>query len=372
MRLSKCVLLLLSLSFVWLWQGCGNGSGGSGNGGGGKSFGGGTTATYLAYLDPVAANVNVVSIPSSGTLATVTGSPYLAGSQPVSMTISPDGKFIYVVNASSANVNQYAISTTGALTQPVPPIPTGVQPSAMAIDPNFRFALVANQGASTLSVYSISSTTGVLTAVGSPITLNVTGPRKIAINGNFVFVASTTAIDVLIFNSTTNTFSFGTGNSIGGGSSSANIVALYAPPQATNLLYALEAGSNSIVPYTVSNTGVLTQGASIPTGSQPAAMIADQANHFLFAANQGSNNISVFAIDPGTGVLSTAAGSPIPTITSPTTLAYDSLNHFLFVAGSTPTQIQTYAENTGTGALTAMGTALPVNNIPAAMVVAKP
>jgi 6-phosphogluconolactonase (cycloisomerase 2 family) len=357
---------------VGVWQGCDSGSGsGGGNNGGGKGIGGGSTATYLAYLDPVAGNVNVTTIPTSGTLATAAGSPYLAGSQPVSMTISPDGKFIYVVNASSGNVNQYAISATGALTQPVPPIATGVQPSVMAIDPTSRFALVANQGASTLSVYSINPTTGVLTATGSPITLNVTGPKTIAINGNFVFVASTIAIDVLIFNSTNNTFSFGTGSSIGGGSS-ANIVAMYAPPQATNRLYVLDASSNSIIPYTVSNTGVLTQGASIPVGAQPTAMIADEGNRFLYVANQGSNNLSVFQVDPGTGALTTATVSPIATITSPTALALDTVNHFVFVAGSAPPQIQTYSEDTGTGALTARGTPLAVNNTPAAMVVAKP
>ena len=371
MRLFKSAVLISILSFVWVWQGCGNGSGGSGSGGGGKQFGGGTTTTYLAYLDPVAANVNVTNIPTSGALATATGSPYLAGSQPVSMTISPDNKFIYVVNASSGNVNQYAISTAGALTQPVPPIATGVQPSVMAIDPTFRFALVANQGASTLSVYSISSTTGVLTAVGSPITLNVTAPKKIAINGNFVFVASSTAIDVLIFNSTTNTFSFGTGSSIGA-PGSGNIVALYAPPQATSRLFAVDASTNSVVPYTVSNTGVLTQGTPLATGTNPVAMNADEGNRFLYVANQGSNNLSVFEVDPSTGVLTTAVVSPISTISSPVTVTFDSVNHFLFVAGSAPTQIQTYAEDTGTGALTAKGTALVVNNAPAAMVVAKP
>ena len=372
MRLFRTAVLITILGLVWVWQGCGNGSGNGGSGGGGKQFGGGTSTTYLAYLDPVAANVNVTSIPSSGTLTASAGSPYLAGSQPVSMTISPDGKFIYVVNASSGNVNQYAISTTGALTQPVPPIATGVQPSVMAIDPTSRFALVANQGASTLSVYSINPTTGVLTATGSPITLNVTGPKTIAINGNFVFVASSIAIDVLIFNSTTNTFSFGTGSSIGGGGTSANIVAMYAPPQATNRLYVLDASSNAIIPYTVSNTGVLTQGAPLPVGAQPAAMIADEGNRFLYVANQGSNNLSVFQVDPGTGALTTATVSPIATITSPTALALDTVNHFLFVAGSAPPQIQTYLEDTGTGALTAKGTALAVTNTPAAMVVAKP
>jgi DNA-binding beta-propeller fold protein YncE len=367
---SKSVLILI-LGLVWMWQGCGSGSGGSGGGGGGKGFGGGSTATYLAYLDAVIGNVNVTSIPTSGTLATVTGSPYLAGSQPVAMTATPDGKFIYVVNSSSGNVTQYAISTVGALTQPVPPIATGVQPSAMAIDSTERFALVANKGVSTLSVYTINATTGVLTVNGSPITLNVTAPKAIAINGNFVFVASANAIDVLIYNSTTQTFSFGTGSSIGGGST-ANIVALYAPPQATSVLYALDASTNAILPYTVSNAGVLTQGASIPTGTLPAALVPDSANHFLFVANQGSSNLSVFAVDATTGALSNAAVPLVTAAASPNALAYDPVNNFLFVSVSGTTQIQTYAVTAATGALVAKGTAFTVANAPAAMVVAKP
>jgi 6-phosphogluconolactonase (cycloisomerase 2 family) len=365
------LLLALIPGLVWLWQGCD--SGGHGSPGGGKSFGGGTTATYLVYLDAVAANVNVASISTSGTLKTVTGSPYLAGSQPVSMTVSTNGKFIYVANFSSGNVNQFAIATDGTLTQPVPPIATGVQPSAMAIDPANRFALVANKGASTLSVYTINTATGVLTSSGSPVTLNMaTAPQTLAINGNFVFVANANAIDVLIYNSTTQTFSLASGNSVNPIPSTTNIVALYAPPQATNKLYALDANTNSILTFTVSNTGVLTEGAPVATGTLPAAMVADSANHFLFVANTGSSNISVFAVDPTTGVLTNAATAVVTTAASPNTLAYDPVNNFLFVSVSGTRQIQTYAVTTTTGALTTTGTPFTVNNAPAAMVVAKP
>jgi 6-phosphogluconolactonase len=371
MRLSKSVVLIPILAAIWMWQGCGSGSGGSGNGGGGKGIGGGSTATYLAYLDSIAGNLNVASIPTSGTLATVAGSPYLAGSQPVAMAVTPDGKFIYVVNSSSGNVNQYTIASNGTLTQPVPPISTGVQPSAMAIDPAERFALVANKGPSTLSVYTINSSTGALTASGSPITLNVAGPQSITINGDFVFVASANAIDVLIYNSTTQSFSFGTGSSLGS-SLSANIVALYAPPQATNRLYALDSTGNAILSFAVSNTGVLTQGVSTGTGTQPSAMVPDSANHFLFVANQGSSNLSVFAVDASTGALTPAATTLVTTAANPNALAYDPVNNFLFVSTSGTQQIQTYAVNTTTGALTAKGTAFTVPNAPAAMAVAKP
>jgi len=369
MRRSRCVFLMLIFGLAWAWQGCD--SGGNGSSGGGKQFGGGgSTATFLAYLDAVAGNVSVASIPTSGTLAKVTGSPYLAGSQPVAMAITPDGKFFYAVNAGSENVNQYAIATDGTLTQPVPPIATGVQPSAMAIDPTERFALVTNKGASTLSVYTITATTGVLAASGSPIVLNITAPQSIAINGNFVFVASANAIDVLIYDSTTRTFSFGTGSSIGGGST-ANIVALYTPPL-TNRLYALDTVSNSLLTYTVNNTGVLTQAAATPVGSQPAAMVPDAANKFLFVANQGNSNISVFAVDPSTGALTLAATPLVTTEASPNALAYDPVNNFLFVSASGTDRILTYAVTTTNGALTLQGLPFPVTNAPAAMVVANP
>jgi 6-phosphogluconolactonase len=370
MRRLRSVVLVLIIGMVWIWPGCDSGGGGGSTGG--KGLGGGSTATYLAYLDSIAANLNIASISTSGTLTTVTGSPYLAGSQPVTLTATPDGKFLYVVNASSGNVNQYAVATNGTLTQPVPPIATGAQPSAMAIDPTERFVLVANKGPSTLSIYSINSTTGVLASVGSPITLNVTGPQTIAISGNFVFVASVNAIDVLIYNPSNGTFSFGAGGSIGS-PLTANIVALYAPPQATPVrLYALDSNSNTILSYTVSNTGVLTLGAPTATGSQPVAMVPDSANHFLFVANQASSNLSVFAVDGTTGALSAAATPLVTTGTAPTSLAYDSVNNFLFVSASGDKQISTYAVTTTTGALAMKGTAFTVTNAPAAMAVAKP
>jgi 6-phosphogluconolactonase (cycloisomerase 2 family) len=369
MRRTSLAAFILILSAVSLWQGCD--SGGNGSSGGGKSIGGGTTATYLVYVDPVAANVNVDSVPTSGTLAAATGSPYMAGSQPVNITASVDGRFVYVMNSSSGNVNVYAVAKDGILTQPVPPVATGQQPSAMAIDSLGRFAVVTNRGSNSLSIYTINTTTGALTASGSAVSLNVSGPKAVAANGDFVFVANSTGIDVLLFNSTTGTFSFGAGSSVGS-PSGANYVALYAPPQATAVLYALDSASNAIVPFTVSNTGQLTAGASIAAGSQPAAMVADSTNHFLYVANLASNNVSAFAINASTGALTPASPGLTTTSSAPSTLAYDSVNHFLFVGSSNPNQVQVYTANTTSGALTAIGTPLAVTNAPAAMVVAKP
>ena len=49
------------------------------------------------------------------------------------------------------------------------------------------------------------------------------------------------------------------------------------------------------------------------TGTGPVAMAVTSNGNFLFVLNQGSNNISGFAIDPTTGNLNPVAGSPFVT-----------------------------------------------------------
>ena len=359
--------VILVIALACFWQGCD--SGGNGPSGGGKGVAGGSAATYLAYLDPVASNLNVAGIATTGTLTTITGSPYLAGSQPVAMTTTPDGKFIYVVNSNSVNVSQFAIAADGTLTQPAPPVATGSLPTAIAIDPSERFALAVNSGASSLSMYSVNGTTGVLTPVGSTIPLNITGPRTIALNGNFVFVAGVNTLDVLLFNPTTSSFTFGVSGAV---PASANIVSLLSPALSTVQLYALDSNSNSILTFAVSNNGTLTQTATVPTGSQPSAMVSDAGNHFLFVANQGGNSISVFAINATTGSLTPAATPTVTTEAAPNVLAFDPVNNLLFVSASGTKHIQAYLANSTTGALTPTGSAFVANNAPSAMVVAKP
>jgi uncharacterized repeat protein (TIGR01451 family) len=80
-------------------------------------------------------------------------------------------------------------------------------------------------------------------------------------------------------------------------------------------------GPNTVSAFSVGATCALTPlaGSPFPTGgsgdggiffsaAQRAAVCA--VGSFLYVANQGSNNISVFSINPATGALTTAAGSP--------------------------------------------------------------
>ncbi len=116
-------------------------------------------------------NVSAYTIDgTTGALTPVAGSPFLAGSNPRSVTVHPTGQFAYVANGKSGNVSAYAIDgTTGALT-PVAgsPFPAGTTPISVTVDPTGQFAYVVNNGSDNVSAYVIKRTGGLLPLCGSP------------------------------------------------------------------------------------------------------------------------------------------------------------------------------------------------------------
>ncbi|HEU5452693.1 MAG TPA: beta-propeller fold lactonase family protein, partial [Terriglobales bacterium] len=66
-------------------------------------------------------------------------------------------------------------------------------------------------------------------------------------------------------------------------------------------------------------------------GTAPVYVAAH--DKFLFAANSGSNNVSVFNIGSG-GALSAASGSPFAVGANPSCVAIDNGGSFVFVANS--------------------------------------
>src|SRR5207249_561873 len=68
---------------------------------------------YVASNNVFAYSINA----ATGALTPVAGSPFTAGTTPVSVTVAPSGAFAYVANANSNNVSAYTINAaTGALT----------------------------------------------------------------------------------------------------------------------------------------------------------------------------------------------------------------------------------------------------------------
>lgn len=102
-------------------------------------------------------------------------------------------------------------------------------------------------------------------------------------------------------------------------------------------LYAANSGSNNISLYTISSTGGLTEVTPrANAGTSPTLVVTDAAGSFLYAANSGSNDISVFAISSSSGQLTPVpqtSGTNAPIGMQAMNMAVSPSGNFLYVTG---------------------------------------
>jgi hypothetical protein len=97
--------------------------------------------------------------------------------------VDPSGEFAYVTG-NNAYVSGYTINPgTGALMAIAgSPFPAGSEPISMAVDPSGKFAYVADRDWPKVSGYTINPRTGALTAIaGSPFRTGAGEPFSVAI-----------------------------------------------------------------------------------------------------------------------------------------------------------------------------------------------
>jgi 6-phosphogluconolactonase (cycloisomerase 2 family) len=132
---------------------------------------------------------------STGALTPISGSPFSAGSVPMTVRVDPSGRYAYVTNAYSNNISAYSInSSTGALT-PIagsPFLSGGNFPTGLAINPTGGFLFVTNSNSNTISAFSIDSSTGALTPIsGSPFAGGVSPiGASVHASGKFLYVSN--------------------------------------------------------------------------------------------------------------------------------------------------------------------------------------
>ncbi|MBZ5707293.1 MAG: lactonase family protein [Acidobacteriia bacterium] len=127
-----------------------------------------------------------------------------------------------------------------------------------------------------------------------------------------------------------------------------------------NSAFVANGGSNDIARFMVNSDGTVTG----VTPNQPATMnpmilaldptslAVDSGGKFLFVANQGSDNISIFSISGTT--LTEVAGSPFPTDPDPAGIAVAPSNNFVYVSNSINGTVSAYTFDSTTGALAAI------------------
>lgn len=193
---------------------------------------------------------------------TIVGAPITVGLAPASLAISPDGKFVYVINYVDGNPGTGTMSVIRTSDNTViNTIPGFSGPFAIAITPDGKFAYVTNFGSNnffpygtTVSVVDLQSYTIVKT-----INLDIQ-PSGIAItpDGRYAYASN---YDTLY---TSTTFS-----SLVAGQGTINII---------------DRATNTVIP------------PIIAVGQSPDAIAISSDGRFAYVSNYTSNSVSVIAL----------------------------------------------------------------------------
>jgi DNA-binding beta-propeller fold protein YncE len=132
--------------------------------------------------------------------------------------------------------------------------------------------------------------------------------------------------------------------------------------------YVVNEGTNEVSMYAINaSTGLLTvlSPSTITTGdaSYPESISINPAGSFAYVANYGNSTVSMYAINASTGILS-ALSTPIAAESSPGSIAINPAGSFAYVVNRRSNTVSMYAINASTGILTALSTPIATGSNP--------
>jgi 6-phosphogluconolactonase (cycloisomerase 2 family) len=232
------------------------------------------------------------SIGSSGALTLVTTSSVPVTANIVSMDTSPDGDYLFALDASSQDVYQFALNTTTGALGTVSAIGYKIAASATNAPKSIRAGatgtgvVVAALGTAGDAIFTYSSSSGLTWTQ----TLNT---------------GSTTLADDDVAIDSTGTY-------------------LYVARSG----YVGTTATNEVVSYTLSTATVF---ATVATGTTPGSILLDSTGAYLYTANRGASTISQFSVASGTVTALATASFPSGMVV--TSLARDSTGKYVFDGG---------------------------------------
>ena len=266
--------------------------------------------------------------------------PPTCGVLPVSLTIDPSGKFLFVAtqgtfdqcdltgNNSSGGVSAYTISGTNltlnsSVETQAPTDLTGTGPSAVLASPSGNFLYVANQFSNTIQAFSYDASTGALSPLGTPDTVGsnpsglafsrcagiTTGTASCpAADGNNLFVTNSGSNNVSIFTACiqlSTTCSIPNGHLVPVSTSPVaagnSPVAIFVQP-VLNFVYAVNSKGNNVTQYRYSSaTGALTtlSPAAVNAGANPVGGGVTSDGTYVVVSNNNGSSMSIYSVGPG-------------------------------------------------------------------------
>jgi 6-phosphogluconolactonase (cycloisomerase 2 family) len=272
--------------------------------------------------------VSGFSVASNGTLTPVPGSPFATGGTGIAFGITASnriavnkvGKFLFASNAGSNDVSVFSINAaTGALSLVVgSPFATGGSANpwiSLSPTPDGRFLMAANFGSRNTTVFSIASGGALTPIAGSPFpALSVPDGIKVSPDGKFLAMAEPDSNQVEMFSIAANGSLTSLGAFPGGGG---NFLSGVDIDCAASLLYGGQSSFGTIVDgYSIASNGTLMPVPGSPFifgvgGGSSGVVLLSPDDKTLFVSNELGSTITVFSV-ASNGSLSLVAGSPFP------------------------------------------------------------
>jgi 6-phosphogluconolactonase len=312
--------------------------------------------SYLAISTPMAGHRRIYAVnavadasatvtsflmdPATGALKEI-NQVSSAGAGPCYVSLDATGETAFVANYVGSTIATYRVLPSGALSEPVVRLdykdpkfgkrgPVSARqdvphPHSVHLSPDNRFLLVNDLGSDQITVFPIDAASAHL---GPPALFSNdrpgSGPRHIAFHPNGRWLYSINEIDSTIDHflwTTTSSRTAPQGLLINSGVHVKTIAAGFPAAKNTaaevavssdgNFLYASNRGEDTLVVYSIGETGALTFIQRISCGGKtPRHFTLDPTGRWLLCGNQDSASITVFRRDGGTGHL----GGPTQTL----------------------------------------------------------
>ena len=293
--------------------------------------------------------VSVIDVATSRLVARVQLPP---GTYPMQLAATPDGSRVYVSNnTGSGTVSVIETSTNRVL---VPTIAVGNGPRGLTVSRDGRFVYVANQFSNTVSVIE---TTGNTVRATIPVGYQ---PTDVGVtpDGSRLYVAHSMDSAVLVLDAATY-------ERIGAVATTGSNAQALAMSRDGSTVYVSHFNSRSV---SVIDTGVNALRATIPVGDFPLGLDASEIGGRLYVADSDPalNNGSVAVIDTATGVVAARLTLPRWHTSRHVAITPDGTRGVVTI--NTPQRVLVF--DTATNLLT--GDAVSVDGIPEGVAIADP
>jgi len=238
-----------------------------------------------------------------------------------SLTFSPDGQFLFAVNAGSGSISSFWVAGDGRLTLIDVKPSGGAQPNSLAIFGNLLYVSnvgnAANNFASNITGFYLANDGHLTRITGSKRPLSTPNAQPVCVafspGGWFLVVSELTTNRLSVFRVNKNgTVTGSIIHESSGGPFGSKFLS-------TGLLLVAEVMTNALSSYTVTAQGTLNViSGSVPNGQMLTCWIATTPDErFAYTSNTGSGTITLYSINHnGTlaargSINSTPAGAPV-------------------------------------------------------------